>query len=752
MNNLAIYFPSNLNTKIEYMKYSLQILGKCSRGLTSSIAFIDQISGSTYLFNTPDSIQRIMHILHFKFTKVQNIFLSSIHPENIWGLPGFLLTMRDMCKDKKPGGGVNIYGPKGTVEMFNPATCCLQPRDLFLFNHFAHNNTEFTPTDPEAEDFMSRDIIKYSDGKLNIIPIILNNREKYINISYLIQPPPSPKKLDGKKAMGKGAKGNQLKDLKDGVDVVLKDGTTILAADVLIDGPRTNYVLILFVPNIEYISELVSHPILNNIEYMREVRVIYHSCTMEVLTHPLYQEFFTTKFGGTGVTHLMDNTEINGNIIYNIGAHMLSSSLNLVNPIVFPCCVGESQNLGEINKPLVPEETKEAGNNTLRHKELLTNIYNSNINKVEFPPIGMFCDIYPKISLTLPVGNVECITPDILNKSTPKLTQNELNIALEKDTTLRELHQECLKPCISCPKFEQEPTFVILGSVSAAPGRYRNVSGIYMCIPPKNIYMGTGMGMPVSEQMGIILDCAEGSHSQLLDHVGEEHISQLLYNLHIIYITHAHFDHHPGMFKLLKERDDCLRRIPEIPEVPTLYIIIPRILDELVTHSLRNSDLKYPESIRIIHSNNMNPNPNIHFSEIEEENSPDFELTAEIVLDHMKTLKTKLFGLDEYKEFYAYIEMLMGIKFIYTVETDHCMESFGVVIEGPGWKICYTGDTRPATNLVNYSSGVTLLIHENTHEDGLEEEALLKYHSTTKMALQQGIYIYVNIYIYIYRH
>lgn len=79
----------------------------------------------------------------------------------------------------------------------------------------------------------------------------------------------------------------------------------------------------------------------------------------------------------------------------------------------------------------------------------------------------------------------------------------------------------------------------------------------------------------------------------------------------------------------------------------------------------------------------------------------------------------------------------------------HCPESFGVVLKAadrinsigkaiPGWKVVYSGDTRPCSEMVEASQGATILIHEATFEDGMAGEAIAKNHSTTKEAIEVG--------------
>jgi ribonuclease Z len=78
----------------------------------------------------------------------------------------------------------------------------------------------------------------------------------------------------------------------------------------------------------------------------------------------------------------------------------------------------------------------------------------------------------------------------------------------------------------------------------------------------------------------------------------------------------------------------------------------------------------------------------------------------------------------------------LGFLKWFTVEAIHCQDAFSLVMEHKnGWKLVFSGDTRPNQALVEAGKECTLLIHEATFEDDLEEEAINKYHSTTKEAL-----------------
>ncbi len=63
----------------------------------------------------------------------------------------------------------------------------------------------------------------------------------------------------------------------------------------------------------------------------------------------------------------------------------------------------------------------------------------------------------------------------------------------------------------------------------------------------------------------------------------------------------------------------------------------------------------------------------------------------------------------------------LGLSRFGSVRVVHCAHSFGAVLEsGAGWKLVFSGDTRPCALLTEAATGATLLIHEATFDDSME--------------------------------
>ncbi|GIL54053.1 hypothetical protein Vafri_9612 [Volvox africanus] len=77
----------------------------------------------------------------------------------------------------------------------------------------------------------------------------------------------------------------------------------------------------------------------------------------------------------------------------------------------------------------------------------------------------------------------------------------------------------------------------------------------------------------------------------------------------------------------------------------------------------------------------------------------------------------------------------LGLVRWHSVAVHHCRDAWGLVLEHrDGWKLVYSGDTRPCPALISAGRGATLLIHEATFEPCLESQARSKRHCTSAEA------------------
>jgi ribonuclease Z len=262
------------------------------------------------------------------------------------------------------------------------------------------------------------------------------------------------------------------------------------------------------------------------------------------------------------------------------------------------------------------------------------------------------------------------------------MTQVELNEAqsIASASGATEKATEILKS-MDDPNKTHEGVLMFTGTGSAIPCKHRNVSGIALQVQNGNL---------------MLLDVGEGTIGQLLrasprnkDHAG------MLKKIQAVWISHPHADHHLGLLRLLSEQN-------AIPGCSPLILMAPpslfRFLEEyrVVDNSIRNRYIKVDCRDMVA--------PNI---------LPPAVLTM--------------------------MNARLGITGCFAVPVAHCAYSFAVTLDGtPFGRLSYSGDCRPSTQFAEQAIDTDLLIHEATFEDGMEDEAVLKRHSTAGEALEVG--------------
>ncbi|KAK7062530.1 hypothetical protein VNI00_000018 [Paramarasmius palmivorus] len=254
---------------------------------------------------------------------------------------------------------------------------------------------------------------------------------------------------------------------------------------------------------------------------------------------------------------------------------------------------------------------------------------------------------------------------------------------------------------------------ITLGTGSAIPSKYRNVSSTLIMIP--------GYG-------NVLLDCGEGTWGQLARHFGtdensETNIWRVLRDLRCIYISHIHADHHMGLAQVLMKRKELIPQPTEplyLVAIRTVHLYL-RELSDLIDIGVNSDPSNGVVTILsdAIHWKQRDAYPTSGMWSVGgEEPWLDINLSKE----NARQLCHKL-----------------GLKSFATVDVRHRTRCYGCVLKhNDGWSISFSGDTMPADSLVYASQGATLLIHEATMADNQEELALKKAHSTLGQALEIG--------------
>ncbi|KAH9831154.1 uncharacterized protein C8Q71DRAFT_715676 [Rhodofomes roseus] len=251
-----------------------------------------------------------------------------------------------------------------------------------------------------------------------------------------------------------------------------------------------------------------------------------------------------------------------------------------------------------------------------------------------------------------------------------------------------------------------------LGSSSATPTAYRNVSSLLVRIP--------GYG-------GILLDAGEGTWGQLARMYGDDGqnratgVWEILRNLRCIFVSHMHGDHHLGLSKILAMR----RLMDPAPAQPLHLIGLPShlmYLQELEDLEDLGLDLNGGNGVKMISANFLCQGYGHQGGSSHRYYYTAHSLTRARNRQYIEDLKSTL-----------------GLKHFRTVDVEHKTKCYGAVIEHrDGWSIVYSADTMPSAALVDAGQYPTLLIHEATMGDEEADQARAKGHSTFSQALQIG--------------
>ncbi|XP_043511447.1 ribonuclease Z, mitochondrial [Frieseomelitta varia] len=224
------------------------------------------------------------------------------------------------------------------------------------------------------------------------------------------------------------------------------------------------------------------------------------------------------------------------------------------------------------------------------------------------------------------------------------------------------------------------PRIVMLGTGCSVPNKVRNTSGILL---------------RVNKDCSILLDCGEGTLGQIIRFYGVSEGLNILRTIKAIYVSHMHADHHLGFIGLLSVR----KKVTD----EKLYLLAPKILTpwyEFCDDQFNSIKEQY------ISINNNN----LYFQH--------HNLSS--------VLKSMIFK-------------KLNVKDISTIYVLHCKQSYGVAITlEDNKKIVYSGDTIFCQRLIDLGQNCDLLIHEATMENGLEQLAYSKSHSTTSQAIKAG--------------
>ncbi|KAF8506255.1 beta-lactamase-like protein [Gautieria morchelliformis] len=504
-------------------------------------------------------------------------------------------------------------------------------------------------------------------------PLPRLTRKQY-TLSYIVVGARGRGKFDTVKAQALGLKNGPLRGrLAKGETIVTAEGKTITPDMVLGPAPQPDAMIFIDCPSTEYIPSLTGSEVFSRFQHGGEypVHCMFHLVAPEVLDDLCYRRWLETF--GDKVHHLVAGKGLTPDRITFTSSAYAQLRLSHLDSDIFrvPKCL-----------PTPPSAE------LLNHKDLHAIRHDH------------FVAMKPAKAPVLPADDDGI---DLFHPAIQKGGDRNVSSLLKPKTieTFHEARQTVARDSSSrVPQPGDDVRVTPLGTSSAMPSKYRNVSSILVQIP------GSG---------SILLDCGEGTVGQLRRHFGEE-TSSILRGLSCIFISHIHGDHHIGLSKLLAQR----RKLDPPCDSPIYLIANHGTLSYIQEYSdLEDLGLNDPTTgVRLIYSESVHRRWRSNPARSKSADDID-DVRAQSSLNAIRDLQSNL-----------------GLVSIVTVEVRHRGRCYGLVLKHrDGWSIVYSGDTQPTENLVRAGYNATLLIHEATLGDDQAEAAALKAHSTIGQAI-----------------
>lgn len=466
----------------------------------------------------------------------------------------------------------------------------------------------------------------------------VNNIAGSVAMSYIVKGKPQRGKFIIDKAKALGVKpGPNYARLAAGESITMEDGKVITPDMVLGATEPAKGMAIFDVPTEEYIEDLTEK--IDNLKNgpMEGIETVSWILGGGVFQSPSFSHLMDSL---SGMRHIISSPDAGANCVSLDSAAASSIRLAQVRPECFIVPLYSDE-------PLV-KQSPFGSNSTLAQR-------------------GLVVQISPKT-----VVNYDEVPP-ALDMEASKASYSSILKPL--------LPQDIQAPAETSPYDDVQ--ILTLGTGSAVPSKYRNVSATLVRIP--------GLG-------SYLFDCGENTMGMLRRAYDPSQLDAVLIDLRMIWISHLHADHHLGTMSVISAKQEVMQRLGK--KDPQLHIVSePKMADYL------NDFDSVQSSVTSVFIGVMN-------SELSFKNGKYYGAPVHLSQTSLK------------------------IKEFLTTRVNHChgAQACSVTFDN-GFKFSYSGDCRPSAQFAKIGIDSDVLLHEATFDDGLEGDAMAKKHSTTAEAL-----------------
>ncbi len=230
----------------------LHILGcyaATPRTLTNPTAQVLEIKNHMILIDCGEGTQVQLRKHKVKFSRINHIFISHLHGDHFFGLPGLISTFRLLGRDKE----LHIYGPKGIKEVI---TLMLKLGDSWTNYPLLFH--ELTSKEPE---------LVFEDEKITVETIPLNHRV-YTN-GYLFREKLGERKLNIEAVAKYKIDKCYYQNIKNGKNITLDNGELIQNEVLTFDPAKPKSYA--FCSDTSYLPQIIGQ--------IQNVHTLYHEST-----------------------------------------------------------------------------------------------------------------------------------------------------------------------------------------------------------------------------------------------------------------------------------------------------------------------------------------------------------------------------------------------------------------------------------------------------------------------------------------
>lgn len=526
-------------------------------------------------------------------------------------------------------------------------------------------------------------------------------------VSYIIVQHPRRGKFDVAAALKLPIEKSMYSQLSRGEEVVGSDGSTITPSMVLAPDEPGNGIAVIDLPSLEYVQELVDRAEWKSPEVTGRVGAIVWILGRGVAESPVLRDFMEAR---KHMEHIISSPDCCPNSLAMDSVSTSAIKLAAIDLTTFPVPHHDNKTLPQAQSG-VPSASVQA-------LPAFAHVAQRG-QRIQLEPITKRLDDEIKSPL------------DTLGLIRESNSQEIMDLAQAARTGLQApdklIETEAWVSQVPMPDVE----ITTLGTGSALPSKYRNVSSTLVRVPGYGSYL---------------FDAGENTLGQLRRVFKPADLELVLKDLRVIWISHLHADHHLGTVSVIKAWHQVMHGSvsPVAPMSSTTFHnlnaecenganISGRYLTVISDHSM----LKYLEEYDQIESfgyQHVLPLRMIPADPVSKIPSRLLSTYADVGGFDQKTLKAVL-GLEDIQAvFVSHCHGAMAVSLTFPFDTADA-SSGGAKLP---FKVSYSGDCRPSENFAKIGVDSTVLIHEATFEDDLQREAYVKRHSTVSEALGVG--------------